>query len=119
MGKKKTVSIKKARAEVEAAEKQAKTATKKKAATKKAATKKAATKKKVTRKKRAAKEPARFRLIWGVYSSSMKEESRFSYDQRKEAEKKTEQLKAKSKKLYWIQPIKEEISDEPDADDDA
>ncbi|MDP7275859.1 MAG: hypothetical protein QF363_10305 [Planctomycetaceae bacterium] len=114
MGKKKTVSIKKARAEVEAAEKQAKTATKKKAATKKAATKK-----KVTRKKRAAKEPARFRLIWGVYSSSMKEESRFSYDQRKEAEKKTEQLKAKSKKLYWIQPIKEEISDEPDADDDA
>lgn len=109
MGKKKTVSIKKARAEVEAAEKQAKTATKKKAATKK----------KVTRKKRAAKEPARFRLIWGVYSSSMKEESRFSYDQRKEAEKKTEQLKAKSKKLYWIQPIKEEISDEPDADDDA
>ena len=118
MGKKKTVSLKKARAEVEAAEKQAKTAAKK-TTTKKAATKKAATKKKVTRKKRAAKEPARFRLIWGVYSSSMKEESRFSYNQRKEAEKKTEQLKAKSKKLYWIQPIKEEISDEPDADDDA
>ncbi len=118
MGKKKTVSLKKARAEVEAAEKQAKTAAKK-TTNKKAATKKAATKKKVTRKKRAAKEPARFRLIWGVYSSSMKEESRFSYNQRKEAEKKTEQLKAKSKKLYWIQPIKEEISDEPDADDDA
>ncbi|MFP6767078.1 MAG: hypothetical protein VB859_02835 [Planctomycetaceae bacterium] len=118
MGKKKTVSLKKARAEVEAAEKQSKTAAKK-TTTKKAATKKPATKKKVTRKKRAAKEPARFRLIWGVYSSSMKEESRFSYNQRKEAEKKTEQLKAKSKKLYWIQPIEEEISDEPDADDDA
>lgn len=108
MGKKKTVSRKKARAEVEAAEKQTKTAKK---------TAKKVVKKKATRKKRAPKEPARFRLTWGIYSSSMKEESRFSFDQRKEAEKKVEKLKSKSKKLYWIQPIKEEISNEPEDDD--
>ncbi len=53
--------------------------------------------------------------MWGVFSGSLKEEARFPYDQRKEAEKKLEQLLAKGKKLYFIQPIKEVITDAPAA----
>ena len=86
----------------------AKKATKKK--TSKATKKTKAKKKKTTRSKKAAAE-ARKRLVWGVFSSSMKEEARFPYDQRKEAEKKLDQLSSKSKKPFFIQPIKEIISD--------
>ncbi len=98
-----------------AAKPAAKKATKK-AAAKKATTKKAVKKKAVKRKKKST-EPTRYRLIWGVYSSSMREEARFDYDCRKDADKKAEKLMAKGKKLYWVQPIKEEIIPEPEADD--
>jgi hypothetical protein len=74
-------------------------------------------KKKVKRKKKST-EPTRFRLIWGVYSSSMREEARFDYDCRKDADKKADQLTAKGKKVYWVQPIKEEIIPEPEVDDE-
>ena len=73
--------------------------------------------KKAVKRKRKSTEPTRYRLIWGVYSSSMREEARFDYDCRKDADKKAEKLKAKGKKLYWVQPIKEEIIPEPEADD--
>jgi hypothetical protein len=99
-----------------AAKKATKKAAAKKAVTKKAVTKKAVTKKAVKRKRKST-EPTRYRLIWGVYSSSMREEARFDYDCRKDADKKAEKLKAKGKKLYWVQPIKEEIIPEPEADD--
>ena len=88
-----------------------------KPAAKKATTTKKAVKKKVVKRKRKSTEPTRYRLIWGVYSSSMREEARFDYDCRKDADKKAEKLKAKGKKLYWVQPIKEEIIPEPEADD--
>lgn len=95
-----------------------KKAAKKTTATKKAVKKKTA-KKKSTRKKKTASE-VRKRLIWGVFNSGMKEEGRFPYDQRKEAEKKLAQLQAKSKKPYFIQPIKEVLADvaKPVADDE-
>jgi len=74
--------------------------------------KKKATKKKATRTKRAkAKDPQRKRLIWGVYSDSMKEEGRFAYDEREKAEAMLTQLRARSKKPYFIQPIKEAITE--------
>jgi hypothetical protein len=57
------------------------------------------------------KTPQRKRLLWGVFSGSMKEEGRFPYDQLAAAEEKAEQLRAKSKKLYFIQPIKEVIAE--------
>jgi succinylarginine dihydrolase len=88
----------------------AKKATKK--ATKKTATKKKSTKKKSAKRKSRSKKAtaeARKRMVWGVFSSSMKEEARFPYDQRKEAEKKLEQLSSKSKKPFFIQPMKEII----------
>ena len=87
------------------------------AAAKKATTTKKAVKKKAVKRKRKSTEPTRYRLIWGVYSSSMREEARFDYDCRKDADKKADQLTAKGKKLYWVQPIKEEIIPEPEADD--
>ena len=77
---------------------------------------KKATKKKAVKRKRKASDPTRYRLIWGVYSSSMREEARFDYDRRKDADKKAEQLKARGKKIYWVQPIKEPIV--PSEDDD-
>ena len=77
---------------------------------------KKATKKKAVKRKKKASDPTRYRLIWGVYSSSMREEARFDYDRRKDADKKAEQLKARGKKIYWVQPIKEPIV--PGDDDD-
>jgi len=71
-----------------------------------------ATKKKVKRapSRRKAKAAERKRLIWGVFSGSLKEEARFPYDQRAAAEERLEQLKAKGKKNFFIQPIKEVIT---------
>lgn len=86
--------------------------TKKKTA-KKARKKRASTKKKKTTRSRKDKPPKRKRLIWGVFSGSLKEEARFPYDQRAAAEEKLEALRQKSKKLYFLQPIKEEIADAP------
>ncbi len=58
------------------------------------------------------KPEIRKRLIWIVYSGSMKEEGRFPYHERAAAEEKIEQLKLKSKKLYFIQPLKEIIGED-------
>lgn len=68
----------------------------------------AGAKKATTRKK--TKAPERKRLIWGVFSGTLKEEARFPYDQRAAAEERLEQLRAKGKKMYFIQPIKELIT---------
>ena len=74
--------------------------------------KKKATKKKASTatRKRKTKAPERKRVLWGVFSGTLKEEGRYPYDQREEAEKRLEQLRAKSKKLFFIQPIKESLS---------
>ena len=81
------------------------------AAPKKKGTKKA-TKATTTRKKRTKEKAVqRKRLVWAVFNGSMKEEARFPYDQRTAAEEKIEQLRAKSKKQYFIQPVKEVISE--------
>lgn len=83
--------------------------------TKKKTAKKKAAKKKTTRRTKV-KAPQRKRLVWAVLSGSMKEEARFPYDQRKDAEKKLEQLRAKAtKKMYFIQPVKEPLPDAPAA----
>jgi hypothetical protein len=71
-----------------------------------------ATKKKAKRapSRRKPKAAERKRLLWGVFSGSLKEEARFPYDQRAAAEERLEQLRAKGKKNYFIQPIKEVIT---------
>jgi hypothetical protein len=75
---------------------------------KKKVAKKAAAKKPTRRK---AKVADRKRLSWGVFSGTLKEEARFPYDQRAAADEKLELLRSKGKKLYFIQPIKEVITD--------
>jgi hypothetical protein len=75
----------------------------------KKATAKKGTAKKPTRRK--TKQAERKRLVWGVFSGTLREEARFPYNERAQAEEKLEQLRAKSKKLYFIQPIKELITD--------
>jgi len=92
------------RREAEAAEADAKTspkATKKKATRKKAATRR--TREKVVERKRA---------VWVLYSSSMKEEGRFSYDQKEAADDRLKVLQARGKKIYFMQLVKELITGE-------
>ena len=81
--------------------------------------KKKATRAKTTTRAKKVKAPERKRLLWGVFSGTLKEEGRYPYDQRDKAEERLEQLRAKSKKMFFIQPIKEVISDEsaPPSDD--
>lgn len=82
---------------------------KKKVAKKKAVKKKATTTR--TRKKKAD-TPARRRLIWVLYSSTMREEGRFLYHERDKAEEKLQALLAKGKRRYFLQPIKEALDAE-------
>ncbi|MCA9025036.1 MAG: hypothetical protein KDA86_07470 [Planctomycetaceae bacterium] len=105
----KTASRLSKRREVEAAEAAGSTVKKKKKATRK---------KKATTTRRKAKSTERKRLVWGVFSGSLKEEARFPYDQKKEAEAKLEQLLARGKRIYFIQPIKEVITAEAKAADE-
>ncbi|HIF01398.1 MAG TPA: hypothetical protein EYG03_07400 [Planctomycetes bacterium] len=103
------------RREVEAAEAAEKTAVKKKKTTKKKATKKKATKKKATTtraRKKKADTPARRRIVWVLYSSTMREEGRYLYHERDKAEEKLQALLAKGKRRYFLQPIKEPLDSE-------
>ncbi|MCA8997559.1 MAG: hypothetical protein KDA80_11240 [Planctomycetaceae bacterium] len=92
------------RREVEAAEKLGKTTTTKKKATRKKATS-------TTTRKRKTKAPERKRLLWGVFSGTLKEEGRYLWNEKDKAEERLAQLRAKSKKLFFIQPIKESLSE--------
>lgn len=113
MARKKSPSRLDKRKEVEAAEAIAKAEEGGKS-TKKKTAKKKATRKTATRRVTKVKAPQRKRLVWAVYSGTMKEEARFPYAELKEAERKLEQLRAKAtKKRYFIQPIKEPLPDPP------
>ena len=92
----------------------------------KAPKKKAAKKKKAaTKRVRKTAKAERKRLSWGIFSGTLKEEARFPYDQRAEADAKLEALLAKGRRLYFLQPIKESLSaqtavpdEEPPEDDE-
>lgn len=92
------------RREAEAAEEAESTSKAK--ATKKKATRKKATRKKAAARKTREKAPERKRAVWVLYSSSMKEEGRFTYDQKKAAEDRLEVLQARGKKIYFMQLVK-------------
>ncbi|TWT99241.1 hypothetical protein Pla108_01760 [Botrimarina colliarenosi] len=99
----KVVSRKDLRAENDAAEAQEAAAPKKKAA------KKAAPKKKASRSKAAAE--VRLKAFWGVFNQSLKRVALYDYSQKKEAEKKAEELTAKGKSPHFVQPVKEILKD--------
>lgn len=98
----KVVNRKQLREEAEAAEKKGAKKTKKKAAKKKAA-------KKRTRK--AAAE-VRMKLYWGVFSQSMKRVALYEFNQRKQAEKKAQDLSKSGKSPHFVQRVKEAIEEE-------
>lgn len=106
---KRTRNIKELREQAEAAEKQGKTAAgeaglgdKKKA---KEGKKKAAAKPKRSK----VKVIVRKRMLWGVFSSSLKEEGRFPYAEKDAAEARAADLAARHKRTYFVQPIKEPL----------
>jgi hypothetical protein len=72
-----------------------------------------AAKKKVVKKKARTKPVERRRIVWVIYNSTQKEEDRFTFDQRKEAEERLEVLRSKSKRLYWLQAVKEVMGAAP------
>lgn len=99
----KVVSRKDLRAEAEAAEALEAAAPKKKKAAKKT------TKKKTTRSKAAAE--VRLKAFWGVFNQSLKRVALYDYSQKKEAQKKADELTAKGKSPHFVQPVKEIIKD--------
>jgi hypothetical protein len=99
----KIVNRKELRAEAEAAEKTAKK--------KKKAKKKAAKKKTVKRKSRAKSKEVRLKLYWGVFSQSLKRVALFEFNQRKQAEKKAQELSKSGKSPHFVQRVKEVVED--------
>ena len=71
------------------------------------------TKKKVVKKKVRSKPIERRRIVWVIYNSTQKEEDRFPYEDKKAAEERLEVLRSKSKRLYWLQAVKEAIGAPP------
>ena len=96
----KTVNRMEKRLEAEAAE----------AAESEAPTKKK--KKKATKRKKKAAAVTRLKLFWGVYSPSMKRVALFEFNQKKQAQKKCDELTAKGKGDHFIQKVKDAIEEE-------
>lgn len=90
------------REEAEAAEKAGLTSEAKKPA------KKAATPRK-SRKKEVAE--VRMKLFWGVFNQSLKRVALFEFNQKKQAEKKAEELSQSGKSPHFVQKVKEAIEE--------
>jgi hypothetical protein len=99
----KVVNRKELRAEAEAAE-QAGVTQKKKAATKKKATSTRATRSK-------AVADVRMKLFWGVFNQSLKRVAVYEFSEKKEAEKKAEELSKSGKSPHFVQKVKEVIEE--------
>ena len=79
----------------------------------KKATKKKAAKKKAAKRKSRAKvvKEVRLKAFWGVFNQSLKRVALFEYSQRKEADKKAEDLTTKAKTPHFVQLVKEVIEE--------
>lgn len=75
---------------------------------------KKSTRKKAASRKSREKPPERKRAVWVLYSSSMKEEGRYPYDQKEAAEERLAVLQGRGKKLYFMQMVKELITGSAD-----
>jgi len=73
--------------------------------------KKKAAKRKAAVRRTREKPPERKRVVWVLYSGSMKEEGRFAYDQKEAADARLTVLQNRGKKLYFMQLVKELITD--------
>ena len=70
-------------------------------------------KKKAPKRKSRAKtaKEVRLKAFWGVFNQSMKRVALFDYSQRKQADKKAQELSTSAKSPHFVQPVKEVISD--------
>ena len=75
--------------------------------------KKKAAKRKPAARRTREKPPERKRVVWVLYSGSMKEEGRFDYDQKEAADARLAVLQGRGRKLYFMQMVKELITDSP------
>jgi len=105
---KKTAKKKKAPAKKTAAAKKKAPAKKKESPPKKK--KVAAVKKKPAKRSRSrsAKE-IRLKAFWGVFNQSLRRVALFEFNQRKQAEKKAQELTKAGKSPHFVQPVKEVI----------
>jgi len=97
----KIVNRKELRAEVEAAE-----------AAEKAGVKKKPAKKKATKRKSRAKKAAvevQMKAFWGVFNQSLKRVALYEYSQKKQAEKKAEDLSKDGKSPHFVMKVKEVV----------
>jgi len=94
----KVVNRKELRAEAEAAE-----------AAEGKTTKKKAPAKRKSRKKAAAE--VRMKLFWGVFNQSLKRVAMYEFNERKQAEKKSEQLSKSGKSPHFVQRVKEVVEE--------
>lgn len=62
------------------------------------------------RTRRAREQMQRRRIVWVVYSSTMREEGRFLYYEKDKAEELLETLLARGKRKYFMQPLKETLN---------
>ena len=62
------------------------------------------------RTKRAKEAMQRRRLIWVVYSSTMREEGRFLYHEKDKADELLATLLGRGKRRYFMQPMKEALN---------
>jgi hypothetical protein len=103
----KTVSIKGKRAEATAA---AQAKKKKKTSS---STTKTKTKAKTKRKSRKKVAPeVRLKAFWGVFNQSLKRVALYEYSQRRQADKKAEELQEKQNTPHFVQLVKEVIQEE-------
>ena len=100
----KVANRKELRAQAEAAE----AAESKAKKTKKKAAKKTPTKRK-SRKKAAAE--VRLKAFWGVFTQSLKRVQVFEYSQKKQADKRAEELSKDGKSPHFVQLVKEVIEE--------
>lgn len=72
-----------------------------------------AEKKVVAKRKPRSKTPKEVRLkaFWGVFNQSMKRVALYEYSERKQADKKAQELTASQKSPHFVQPVKEAITE--------
>jgi len=92
----------------------AKPAAVKKKVVKKAEDKKTADKKLPVEKKKAVKrvrtpKEVRLKAFWGVFNQSLRRVALFEFDERKQADKKAQELTKSGKSPHFVQPVKEVI----------
>ena len=76
-------------------------------------TPKAPAKKKAAPRKSRKKEAveARVKLFWGVFNQSLKRVALYEYSQRKQADKKAQELSQSGKAPHFVQKVKEDIKE--------